>query len=76
VRVKQDAPGFAFSNQGSAKHPEYYFEFLSLDDYFQLLVKSTMNRTVRDITAGPFEKLREMQANGEIAADLLGSGSI
>ena len=71
VRVKQDAPGFAFSNQGNAKHPEYYFEFLSLDDYLQLLVKGTMERTKRDITAGPFEKLREMQANREFAADLL-----
>jgi len=71
VRVKGDAPGFAFSNQGNAKHPEYYFEFLSLDDYLQLLINSTMRRTVRDITAGPFEKLKEMQANGEIAADLL-----
>ncbi len=71
VRVRQDAPGFAFSNQGNAKHPEYYFEFLSLDDYLQLLVDSTLRRTVRDITAGPFEKLREMQANREIAAGLL-----
>ena len=58
VRVRQDAPGFAFSNQGNAKHPEYYFEFLSLEDYLQLLIDSTMRRTVRDVTAGPFEKLK------------------
>lgn len=71
VRVKQDAPGFTFSSQGNAKHPEYYFEFLSLDDYLQLLINSTMRRTVRDVTAGPFERMREMQTNKEIAADLL-----
>src|SRR6266516_2062433 len=37
ARIKQDAPGFKFSIQGIAKHPEYYFEFLSLEDYLDLL---------------------------------------
>ncbi len=68
--IKSQAPGFKFSIQGIAKHPGYYFEFLSLEDYFDLLANFTIKRTTNDITTIPFEKLRQMQANGEIAADL------
>lgn len=68
--IKSQAPGFKFSIQGIAKHPGYYFEFLSLEDYFDLLARFTINRTTNDITTVPFEKLRQMQANGEIASDL------
>src|SRR5258708_3264319 len=68
--IKNQAPGFKFSIQGIVKHPGYYFEFLSLEDYFELLARFTINRTTNDITAIPFEKLRQMQANGEISADL------
>lgn len=68
--IKSQAPGFKFSIQGIAKHPRYYFEFLSLEDYFELLARFTINRTSNDITVVPFEKLRQMRANGEIAADL------
>ncbi len=69
-RIKHDAPGFKFSIQGIAKHPEYYFEFLTLEDYMKLLADCTISRTRNDITVTPFEKLRQMQASGEIAADL------
>ncbi len=68
--IKNQAPGFKFSIQGIVKHPGYYFEFLSLEDYFELLARFIINRTTNDITAIPFEKLRQMQANGEISADL------
>lgn len=68
--IKNQAPGFKFSIQGIVKHPGYYFEFLSLEDYFELLARFTINRTTNDITAIPFEKLRQMQANGGISADL------
>jgi CRISPR-associated protein Csc3 len=70
ARIKQDAPGFKFSIQGIAKHPEYYFEFLSLEDYLDLLASSIIDRTRNDITVIPLGKVRQMQANGEIAADL------
>lgn len=69
-RIKTSAPGFKFSIQGIAKHPGYYFEFLSLEDYAELLARFTINRTTNDVTTIPFTKLRQMQANGEIAADL------
>ena len=69
-RIKHDAPGFKFSIQGIAKHPDYYFEFLTLEDYMDLLCNSIVNRTRNDITATPLEKLRQMQANGEIDAPL------
>jgi CRISPR-associated protein Csc3 len=68
--IKSQAPGFKFSIQGIAKHPGYYFEFLSLEDYAELLARFTINRTSNDITSIPFAKLRQMQASGEIAADL------
>jgi CRISPR-associated protein Csc3 len=68
--IKSQAPGFKFSIQGLARHPGYYFEFLSLEDYLDLLVRFTIDRTTNDITVIPFGKLRQMQANGEIAADL------
>src|SRR6266567_8906957 len=70
ARIKQDAPGFKFSIQCIAKHPEYYFEFLSLEDYLALLASSIIDRTRNDITVIPLGRLRQMQANGEIAADL------
>lgn len=69
-RIKQDAPGFKFSIQGIAKHPEYYFEFLTLDDYMNLLSTSVIKRTNNDISVTPLEKLRQMQANREIDAPL------
>ena len=69
--IKSHAPGFKFSIQGIAKHPGYYFEFLSLEDYAELLASFTIKGTGRDISALPLEKIRQMQANGEIAADLV-----
>ncbi len=69
-RIKKDAPGFKFSIQGIAKYPEYYFEFLTLEDYMKLLADCTISRTRNDVTATPLEKLRQMQTNREIAADL------
>ena len=65
-RIKQHAPGFKFDNKGIAKHPEYYFEFLSLEDYAVLLARFTISVTKNDVTAGPLAKLRQMQATGEI----------
>ncbi|GAC1354501.1 MAG: hypothetical protein NVSMB38_33100 [Ktedonobacteraceae bacterium] len=68
--IKHNTPGFKFSIQGIAKHPDYYFEFLTLEDYMDLLCKAIINRTRNDITTTPLEKLRQMQANGEIDAPL------
>ncbi len=70
ARIKHDAPGFKFSIQGVAKHPDYYFEFLTFEDYMDLLCNAIITRTRNDITATPLEKLRQMQANGEIDAPL------
>jgi CRISPR-associated protein Csc3 len=69
-RIKDGAPGFKFDNKGIVKHPDYYFDFLSLEDYAELLARFTVNITRGDITAGPLEKLRQMQARGEIPADI------
>ncbi len=69
--IKSHAPGFKFSIQGIAKHPGYYFEFLSLEEYAELLARFTIKGTGRDISAGPLQKVRQMQANGEIAANLV-----
>ena len=71
-RIKREAPGFKFSIQGIAKHPDYYFEFLTLEDYLDLLATSLIQRTRGDITATPFEKLAKMQRDGEIDAPLPG----
>ncbi len=68
--IKKDAPGFKFSIQGIAKHPAYYYEFISLEEYAELLARFTILRTNNDITAIPLQKLRQMQANREFAADL------
>ncbi len=68
--IKNDAPGFKFSIQGIAKHPGYYFEFLTLEEYVALLARFTIARTNNDIATIPLSKLRQMQANGEIAPDL------
>src|SRR5205085_7060462 len=38
-RIRQSAPGFKFDNKGIAKHPEYYFEFLTLEEYLTLLAR-------------------------------------
>ncbi|MDQ6660283.1 MAG: type I-D CRISPR-associated protein Cas10d/Csc3, partial [Chloroflexota bacterium] len=68
--IKQTAPGFKFSIQGIAKHPEYYFEFLTLEEYAQLLALYTIRRTINDVSVIPLGKLREMQTLGEIAPDI------
>lgn len=67
--IKKDAPGFKFSIQGIVKHPAYYYEFISLEEYAELLAHFTIWRTNNDITATPLQKLRQMQEKGEIAVD-------
>jgi CRISPR-associated protein Csc3 len=69
--IKSSAPGFKFSIQGIAKHPTYYFEFLSLEEYCDLLAGFTIKGTKNDVTSIPFARLRQMQASGEIPADLV-----
>ncbi len=69
--IKEQAPGFKFSIQGIARHPDYYFEFLNLEEYCALLATFTIKGTRNDVASGPLEKLRKMQANGEIPADLV-----
>jgi CRISPR-associated protein Csc3 len=66
--IRSQAPGFKFDPKGILRHPGYYFEFLSLEVYAELLADFTIKRTIRDVT--PVVKLLQMQANGEIAADL------
>jgi len=68
--IKNQAPGFKFDNKGIVKHPDYYFEFLSLEDYCDLLARFTIRRTNNDVTANPLEKIRQMQAAGEVSPDL------
>src|SRR6266700_5626567 len=69
-RVRTTAPGFKFDNKGIAKHPDYYFEFLTLEEYTKLLAQHTIRRTANDTSANSLAKMRQMQASGEIAADL------
>ena len=68
--IQQQAPGFKFSIQGIAKHPDYYFEFLGLDEYIALLQKSTIERTRNDTFTTTWAKMRQLQENGEIAASI------
>lgn len=66
--IRSQAPGFKFDPKGILRHPGYYFDFLSLEAYTELLADFTIRRTIRDVA--PVVKLRQMQANGEIAADV------
>jgi CRISPR-associated protein Csc3 len=68
--IKSQAPGFKFSIQGIAKHPGYYFEFLTLEEYAELLASFTIKRTNNDITSVPLQKLRQMRESGEIAIEI------
>jgi CRISPR-associated protein Csc3 len=69
-RIRVDAAGLKFSNQARVKHPDYYYEFLSMEEYGELLARCTVLRTRNDISARPLETLRQMLASGEIDADL------
>jgi len=69
-RIRSNAPGFKFSIQGIAKHPGYYFEFLSLEEYARLLARFTIAGTRNDVASGPLQKLRKMQQDGDLAPDL------
>ncbi len=69
-KIKSQAPGFKYDPKGLLKHPGYYFEFLSLEEYFELLTRFTINNTNTDTVAGPLAKVRQMQADGLIPADL------
>ncbi len=70
ARIEQDAPGFKFDNKGIVKYPNYYFEFLTVKQYTDLLVRYTIGLTRNNTSASDLEKLRQMQINGEIAPDL------
>ncbi len=69
-RIKQSAPGFKFDNKGIVKHPEYYFDFLSLEEYAELLARFTIIVTKNDVTAGPLDKLRQMHTAREIPPEI------
>jgi CRISPR-associated protein Csc3 len=68
--IQQSAPGFKFSIQGIAKHPDYYFEFLGFEDYITLLHTNTIRRTCNDTFTGTWAKLHQLQEHGEIPASL------
>ena len=68
--IQKEAPGFKFSIQGIAKHPDYYFEFLGLAEYIALLQKSTIERTRNDTFTGTWAKMRQLQEHGEIATSI------
>lgn len=70
ARIEQNAPGFKFDNKGIVKYPNYYFEFLTVQQYTDLLVRCTIGLTRNNTSASDLEKLRQMQVNGEIAPDL------
>lgn len=69
-QIKSQAPGFKYDPKGLVKHPGYYFEFLSLAEYFKLLVRFTIDNTRTDVVVGPLAKIRQMQVDGLIPADL------
>lgn len=69
-RIKQNAPGFKFDNKGIAKYPEYYFEFLTLGDYLELLANAVILRTRSDVMANPLKALHQMHSDREIDAPL------
>lgn len=69
-KIKSQAPGFKYDPKGLLKHPGYYFEFLSLEDYFALLARFTINNTGTDIAAGPLAKVLQMQVDGLVPPDL------
>jgi CRISPR-associated protein Csc3 len=69
-RIRADGAGFKFSNQARAKHPDFYFEFLSINEYTDLLARFTVLSTRNDISPKPLATLRQMQEAGEIDADL------
>lgn len=68
--IKKSAPGFKFDPKDVVKHPDYYFEFLNLEEYFVLLAEFTIRRTQKDTTASPFKGLVHMQERGEIPASV------
>ncbi len=70
ARIEHDAPGFKFDNKGIVKYPNYYFEFLTVEQYTDLLVRYTIGLTRNNTSASDLEKLRQMQINGEITPDL------
>lgn len=69
-KIRHDTPGFKFDQKGLVKKPEYYHDFLAPADYVRLMAEQAIRMTTRDISASPAEKLREMQSEGLIPADL------
>lgn len=69
--IKSQAPGFKYDPKGLLKHPAYYFEFLSLEEYLELLASFTIDRTKNaDAIVNALGKIRQMQINGQVSTDL------
>lgn len=47
-RIKKDAPGFKFTNLSTTKNPQYYFDFISFEDYFHLVKSKAINPSGTD----------------------------
>jgi len=69
-KIAHDAPGFKFDPKGLVKKPDYYHDFLSAGDYMRLIASRAIHMTVRDVSASPARKMREMQAQGLIPDDI------
>lgn len=69
-KILHDAPGFKFDQKGLVKKPDYYHDFLSAADYLHMIARWVVRMTQRDISAKPAEKMREMQSQGLIPADI------
>jgi CRISPR-associated protein Csc3 len=62
-KIKKDKPGFKFTNLSTTKNPEYYFDFLDLPEYMNLVVDKAIRPTGADPSKSMvqhFNKLTEI----------------
>lgn len=43
--IERNAPGFKFTNLSTTKNPQYYFDFINIEQYFRMVINKAITPT-------------------------------
>lgn len=59
-KIKKNPPGFKFTNLSTTKNPEYYFDFLNVSEYMDVVMTKAINPTGADPSKSMVQHFRKL----------------
>jgi CRISPR-associated protein Csc3 len=60
-KIKKDKPGFKFTNLSTTKNPQYYFDFISFEEYFHLVKEKAIDPSGADPSVKMVEHFKKLK---------------